>query len=96
MHNLTDAGASIAVLLGAWAYSVWGCMWASRYIISTWELDETSRALEAHVVLRETMSLEAVEPIKARLKAHLVEHFHIGHSTLEFETPEAECSDPQC
>lgn len=147
IHNLTDAAASVAVLLGAWAYSVFGWMWIdpaltlliAGYILLTslsmlkrsvsilmnnvppgldldelkaslekfedirelhhihvWELDETARALEAHVVLEESMSLEAIHPIKLRLKEHLTEKFRIRHSTLEFETPNQKCTEPNC
>ncbi|MEZ4522689.1 MAG: cation diffusion facilitator family transporter [Thermomicrobiales bacterium] len=50
-----------------------------------WELGEDSRALEAHVVVRDNEP-GRMEPVKRQLKALLAEDFHIHHCTLEFES----------
>ena len=59
--------------------------------IHVWELDEHHRALEAHVVIGKTSSMEELESIKETVKTYLREHFSIHHSTLEFESTEDRC-----
>lgn len=132
LHNLTDAGASIAVLLGGaaiyWAdwtwvdpllslmiagyilWMSWGMLLKTSsilmdaapvgldledlkaqveaiegiteiYHVHVWDLDESRRALEAHVVVPELSGMEA---LKAEVKLILEKKFHITHSTLEF------------
>lgn len=53
-------------------------------------INEQSNGLEAHVVLKE---LSAMEDVKCALKDTLEKEFKIGHSTLEFETSDTNCSD---
>lgn len=53
-------------------------------------INEQSNGLEAHVVLED---LSAMEEVKCALKDVLEQEFGIGHSTLEFETIDANCSD---
>jgi cobalt-zinc-cadmium efflux system protein len=142
LHNLTDAGASVAVLIGgatiywldwSWVdplislgiagyilYMSFGLLKKTSRIlmegtppelsldeikealedldgvenvhhIHLWELDERHRALEAHVVIGENRSMEALESLKAAVKEHLDERFSITHSTLEFESAEKSC-----
>jgi cobalt-zinc-cadmium efflux system protein len=52
--------------------------------VHVWELDESHRAIEAHVVIRPQRAQE-LETIKRRVKLLLAEEFHIEHSTLELE-----------
>jgi cobalt-zinc-cadmium efflux system protein len=52
--------------------------------LHVWELDEQSRTLEAHVVIRPERAIE-LEAIKTAVKAVLQRAHDIGHSTLEFE-----------
>ena len=47
-----------------------------------WQLDEHRNALEAHVVLEESIDMDT---LKIRLKKLLHDQFEIEHSTLEFE-----------
>lgn len=50
--------------------------------VHVWQLDEHRNALEAHVVLNESVNMDAV---KSGLKSLLHDEFGIEHSTLEFE-----------
>lgn len=144
LHNLTDAGASVAVLIGgatiywldwSWVdplislgiagyilYMSFGLLKKTSRIlmegtppelsldeikkaledldgvenvhhIHVWELDEHHRALEAHVVIGENRSMEALESLKAAVKEHLDERFSITHSTLEMESADKDCRD---
>ncbi|MCC9657044.1 cation diffusion facilitator family transporter [Rhodopirellula halodulae] len=52
--------------------------------VHLWELDETHRALEAHVVM-EPSRFEDMETIKHGIKTYLSDEHNIRHSTLEFE-----------
>lgn len=60
-----------------------------------WELDEHHRALEAHVVI-DGIPPEAHATLRKNIKHLLHEEFHIGHSTLEFETEPHSCDSPHC
>lgn len=144
LHNLTDAGASVAVLIGgatiywldwSWVdplislgiagyilYMSFGLLKKTSRIlmegtppelsldeikkaledldgvenvhhIHVWELDEHHRALEAHIVIGENRSMEALESLKAAVKEHLDERFSITHSTLEMESADKDCRD---
>jgi len=63
----------------------------SLHHLHLWQLDEHHNALEAHVVLEDIHSFEA---IKKEIKLQLKEKFHILHSSLEFElTP---CQEEHC
>jgi cobalt-zinc-cadmium efflux system protein len=50
--------------------------------VHVWQLDEHRNALEAHVVLEESIDMDT---LKIRLKKLLHDQFEIEHSTLEFE-----------
>jgi len=144
LHNLTDAGASVAVLIGgatiywldwSWVdplislgiagyilYMSFGLLKKTSRIlmegtppelsldeikkaledldgvenvhhIHVWELDEHHRALEAHIVIGENRSMEALESLKAAVKEHLDERFSITHGTLEMESADKDCRD---
>ncbi|KLU03431.1 Cobalt-zinc-cadmium resistance protein CzcD [Rhodopirellula islandica] len=61
--------------------------------VHLWELDESHRALEAHVVIEPTR-YEDLEPIKRLIKTYLINEHNIRHSTLEFEfAATSDCHD---
>ena len=60
--------------------------------LHVWALSTTDNALTAHVVIDQ---LEYMEGAKTDLKQLLSEK-GIGHSTLEFETPQCHCSEHRC
>ncbi|MEO9933013.1 cation diffusion facilitator family transporter [Rhodopirellula bahusiensis] len=63
--------------------------------VHLWELDESHRALEAHVVIEPTR-YEDLEPIKRLIKAYLIDEHNIRHSTLEFEfAGTSDCHDSE-
>jgi len=144
LHNLTDAGASLAVLAGGAAIFWLGWAWVdpvltlviAGYILymsfgmlkhtarilmegtpdglqvdevaralnqvtgvlnvhhlHIWELDEHHRALEAHVIT--DLPASRYSNLRHHLKTLLQDHFHIGHSTLEFESPEDDHPCPE-
>lgn len=144
LHNLTDAGASIAVIaggamvfwldwtwvdpiltLGIAGYILWmsygmlrrtasilmegtpddldlGDLLAAAEAIEgvvglhhlhVWELDEHHRALEAHVVIAGSRTMDDLEQLKTELKELLENRFDIAHSTLEMESESADCED---
>ncbi len=53
--------------------------------IHVWQSDEASTCLEAHIVV-DPADLSQMEAIKDQIKHVLTDHFHIQHSSLEFET----------
>ncbi len=60
--------------------------------VHVWQLDESYRALEAHIVL-EREGIDAANT-KSAVRAMLMDRFRIGHSTLEIELPgeDLDCS----
>jgi len=144
LHNITDAAASVAVLLGGAAifwfewewidplltliiasyilYMSFGLLKKTAVIlmegtpdglqlteltkavssidgvkgihhIHVWELDETHRAMEAHIVVDEDATAEDRHALRGRVKNLLAEEFHIEHSTLELETANHGCGE---
>jgi cobalt-zinc-cadmium efflux system protein len=61
-----------------------------------WQMDEEHCSLEAHIVIDVGTSMSSLEELKGTLKELLHEQFKIEHSTLEFETPEALCTQNCC
>ena len=59
--------------------------------VHVWAIDESSNALEAHLVVADVRASE-VEGIKREVKALLSERFAIGHATLELELASATCT----
>ena len=53
--------------------------------LHVWQLDETHRALEAHIVLKDDPMDTA--GVKSAARATLMKRFRIGHTTLELEAP---------
>ena len=144
LHNLTDAGASVAVLAGGamvyWLDWTWVdplltlgiagyILWMSYSMLKrtasilmegkpddlnldelittaeavegvvglhhlhVWELDGHHRALEAHVVIAGTRTMNDLEQLKSKLKELLENRFDIAHSTLEMESESTDCED---
>ncbi len=58
--------------------------------LHVWQLDETNRALEAHLVVQD--SATDTRRLKTVVRQTLMEQFRIGHSTLELEFPGEESS----
>ena len=58
--------------------------------LHVWQLDETHRALEAHVVVQD--SATDTRQLKTVVRQTLMGRFRIGHSTLELELPGEEGS----
>lgn len=52
--------------------------------IHSWEIDEHTRSLEAHIVLEE-QDFQSANIIKQQIKVCLINEFNITHSTIEFE-----------
>tara|TARA_R110002124_G_scaffold64985_2_gene177771 strand:+ start:589134 stop:590105 length:972 start_codon:yes stop_codon:yes gene_type:complete len=63
--------------------------------IHIWQINESTTALEAHIVITD---LTLMEDTKSRIKTLLVERYDISHSTLEFEDQEIsdECLSHKC
>lgn len=59
---------------------------ADLHHLHIWQLDETHRALEAHITIPEA-HYQNLPQIKRQIKACLASEFQITHSTLEFELP---------
>ncbi len=57
------------------------------------QLGERETALEAHIDLPPTETIQAMDEIKQRIKEHLKDRFKIGHVTLEFECDNTICND---
>ena len=55
--------------------------------IHIWAISTTENALTAHIVLKQTESMQEVK----HLIRHRLEDFGIGHATLEFEVPGEHC-----
>lgn len=141
VHNISDALASVGVILAGTAILLWDAYWTdsvltlviSGYIlwqsypmlkrsmqilmesvpddidvrrlttalesiegveeihhVHIWEIDETHRALEAHVVVHSDRFAQWAE-IKRDIKLRLHDQFGIAHSTIELESVEEVC-----
>ena len=58
---------------------------ADVHHVHVWRLDENKTALEAHVAVEGIEALEALDPLKGKIKQKLEEEYGIGHATLELE-----------
>ena len=65
---------------------------ADVHHLHIWAISTTDNALTAHVAID---SLEHMETVKAALK-HTLQEKGIGHSTLEFESPDCQCHEHCC
>ncbi|HTS45944.1 MAG TPA: cation diffusion facilitator family transporter [Puia sp.] len=63
--------------------------------IHIWALSTTENALTAHVVVAKDIDMNELEKIKHEIKHELL-HLNIQHATLELETENAPCHEPDC
>lgn len=63
--------------------------------VHVWAISTTINALTAHVVVSENLQMDEVVELKNRIKKQ-IENMDISHITLEVETEEEHCSDPNC
>ena len=63
--------------------------------IHIWALSTTENALTAHVVVAKDIDMNEFEKIKHEIKHELL-HLNIQHATLELETENAPCHEPDC
>jgi cobalt-zinc-cadmium efflux system protein len=59
-----------------------------------WSIDGEHHILTAHVIVRSTVTVQGAHELKAKIKKHLFEKFHIQEATLEIEWPDQKCADP--
>ncbi len=63
--------------------------------IHIWAISTTENALTAHLVVGRNSDMTAIEKIKHEVK-HALLHQRIQHATLEIETDNANCGEPDC
>ncbi|HXD78388.1 MAG TPA: cation diffusion facilitator family transporter [Puia sp.] len=63
--------------------------------IHVWAISTTENALTAHLVVEPAADMEFIEKLKHRIKHELL-HQNIQHATLEVETADAPCDEPDC
>jgi len=63
--------------------------------IHLWAISTTENALTAHVVLKQTTSIEEEQKIKQHIKHELL-HQHVHHVTLETEREKDQCESHEC
>lgn len=63
--------------------------------IHVWALSTTENALTAHLVVSRDADMDLVENLKHRIKHELL-HQNIQHATLEIETENSPCDEPDC
>ncbi len=63
--------------------------------IHIWAISTTENALTAHLVVDRDSDMATVEGLKHRIKHELL-HQNIQHATLEVETENAPCDEPDC
>jgi len=61
--------------------------------IHVWALSTAENALTAHLVVAHNSSMDDIEQIKHNVKHELL-HLKINHATLEIETEDAPCKEP--
>ena len=63
--------------------------------IHIWALSTNENAMTAHLVVDKNTDMAAIEKIKHNVK-HELEHLNIKHATLEIETSNVQCEEPDC
>ena len=63
--------------------------------IHIWAISTTENALTAHLVVEPSANMEFIEKLKHTIKHELL-HQNIQHATLEVETEDAPCDEPDC
>jgi cobalt-zinc-cadmium efflux system protein len=63
--------------------------------IHIWALSTSENALTGHIVVAKNADMNSIEKIKHNVK-HELEHLNINHATLEIETENTPCEEPDC
>jgi cobalt-zinc-cadmium efflux system protein len=63
--------------------------------IHIWAISTTENALTGHIVVAKNADMNGIEKIKHEVK-HELEHLNIVHATLEIETENTPCEEPDC
>lgn len=63
--------------------------------IHIWALSTTENALTAHLVVSRNSDMNFIEDLKHTIK-HELQHQNIQHATLEIETENSPCMEPDC
>jgi len=63
--------------------------------IHIWALSTTENALTAHLVVARNSDMTFIEDLKQKIKHELL-HQNIQHATLEIETENSPCQEPDC
>ena len=63
--------------------------------IHIWALSTTENALTAHLVVAANSDMNSIEELKKKIKHELL-HQNIQHATLEIETENSPCGEPDC
>jgi cobalt-zinc-cadmium efflux system protein len=63
--------------------------------IHIWAISTTENALTAHLVVAPNSDMNTIEQLKHKIKHELL-HQNIQHATLEIETENAPCDEPDC
>jgi len=63
--------------------------------IHIWAISTTENALTGHVVVSKDATIPQLEALKHEIK-HALLHLNIQHATLEMETENADCKEPDC
>lgn len=63
--------------------------------IHIWAISTTENALTGHIVVEKNADMSSIEKIKHNVK-HELEHLNINHATLEIETENTPCEEPDC
>ncbi len=63
--------------------------------IHIWAISTTENALTGHLVVSKETDLNTIEKIKHEAR-HQLEHLNVNHATLEIETENIPCEEPDC
>jgi cobalt-zinc-cadmium efflux system protein len=63
--------------------------------IHVWAISTTENALTAHLVVERNSDMAVIEKLKHKVK-HALLHERIQHATLEIETENVQCEEPDC
>lgn len=68
---------------------------ADFHHIHVWAISTTKNALTAHLVIKDTLDLQAIEKLKDKVK-HELAHLNVHHSTIEVHTVGAHAEEEDC
>ena len=63
--------------------------------IHIWAISTTENALTGHIVVAKDTPMNQIEHIRHEAK-HVLQHLNIHHATLEMETEDEPCDEPDC